>query len=446
MSSSKYIKDHSKDYSLYVCENRAIPKVADGLKDSQRKMLWIIRNKADKIKTVSLAGEAISSNLYVHGDQSASSAISMMAGPYCNNIPYLKGVGNFGTRVATTEFSAPRYTYVKKVKETDLLIYPDLDIVPLKENYDGSAMEPINFLPIIPTVLLNGISGIAVGWSTDILPREVSDIVEATISVLDGKKPKHLAPKYTYLNCKVSDLGDNQWQFTGRCEIKDTSTIIVTELPPDLSLGKFKDRLNTLEDEGKILSYTDRSTEEIHVVVKLPRGLAKNWAEDEAIEYLKLSQKKKERIIVIGWNGKSIIQYENTTDLIEDFVKWRIDWYYTRYRHKIKIDSYDLNFWMAVKACFDGKLPASLSKKNNRKEIEEEVKRLCNKIELDESQISRIVSLPSYRWAMDEYKKVTDRISELKGKITRYNELLGDEKLIRNVYRDELKTLKKELA
>jgi DNA gyrase/topoisomerase IV subunit A len=79
--SSEYILDISRDYSLYVCSSRAIPSIADGLKDAQRKAMWLLRNKNEKIKTISLSGELISSNLYLHGDASASGAISLLAAP-----------------------------------------------------------------------------------------------------------------------------------------------------------------------------------------------------------------------------------------------------------------------------------------------------------------------------------------------------------------------------
>ena len=74
-TTSEYILETSKDYSIYVCSNRAIPSVTDGLKDGQRKAMWLLRNKTEKIKTFSLSGEMISSGLYLHGD--ASGTISL---------------------------------------------------------------------------------------------------------------------------------------------------------------------------------------------------------------------------------------------------------------------------------------------------------------------------------------------------------------------------------
>jgi DNA gyrase/topoisomerase IV subunit A len=442
-TSSEYVLDTSREYSIYVCESRSIPKVADGLKDGQRKMLWVMRNRADKIKTVALSGEVIALGLYLHGDMSASETISMMCAPYCNNVPLLNGIGTFGTRVAPTGWAAARYTYCKKGKATQELILSDLPIIPLKENYDGSTQEPVNFLPLIPMVLLNGVSGIAVGWSTEILPRSLKDIIESTILALDDKKFKRLTPAYDYLTCKVNHLIDNTWEFTGQVEILDTSTVCIKELPPDLTLEKFKERLNVMEDENLISGYTDRSTKTINITVKIPRITLKDKTEIDLIDFFKLKQKKTERIVVIGWNGKSIMQYQSAELLIEDFVKWRLEWFTKRYQKMLDDDSYELRFWKAMKACFDGDLPKNLSKKQNRQEIEQEVTKLTVKINLDGKQMDKIVSVPTYRWALDEYNNVLKKIKDLEESIEIYKNILSDPEKIRSIYREELINLKK---
>jgi DNA gyrase/topoisomerase IV subunit A len=283
-STTDFIKDTSRDYSIYVCQSRGIPSVSDGLKDAQRKSLFVMKSQGEKIKTISLAGKLISENIYLHGDAAACDTISLMAAPYCNNIPLLSGIGAFGTRVGPSDWGAPRYTYVKKSTYTDALIYQDYDIIPLKENYDGSVMEPKHFLPLIPVVLLNGVSGIAVGWSTEIMPRSLEDLIDATLAAIDGKKKlPSLLPKYEYLKTNVRSLGDNQFEFTGKVII-DGSSVIVTELPPDLSLEKFKARLNKMEDEEQIQTYIDRSTKEIHIEVRFKRGSINDWTETHAIE------------------------------------------------------------------------------------------------------------------------------------------------------------------
>src|SRR5690606_34849266 len=130
MKSSKYISDTSKDFALYTAEVRAIPKVTDGLKDGQRKAIWCLRNKAEQIKTIAAASLPIFEMLYVHGDSSMADTVSGLAAPYINNICYLEGIGQFGSKLSPNVFGAPRYTSIRRSSATVDLLLPDLDIVP----------------------------------------------------------------------------------------------------------------------------------------------------------------------------------------------------------------------------------------------------------------------------------------------------------------------------
>lgn len=440
---TSFIKETSREYSIYVCQSRGIPMISDGLKDAQRKALFVIKPKGDKIKTISLAGELISSNIYLHGDASAADTLSLMAAPYCNNVPLLHGIGAFGTRVGPSDWGAPRYTYLKKSQHTEALIYQDYDIIPLKENYDGSVLEPKHFLPLIPLVLLNGVSGIAVGWSTEILPRGFTDLVDATLAAIDNKKTlPDLLPKYEYLGCTVRGIGDNAYEFTGKVTI-DGSTVIVNELPPDLSLEKFKARLNKMEDEEQIQTYIDRSTEAIHVEVRFKRGSIVGWTEAKAIEFLKLRSKTTERIVVLDWDGNAIKQYESAEQVIRDFVEWRLGFYSVRYQKMIADATYLLNWNFALKACYDKGLPSFLPKAENRAEIIDKITAITAKISIDASQVDRLAALPSYRWAKDAYEEVIKKIAELEETIAEYQSILADPARMRAIYRQEVAILKK---
>lgn len=437
-----YIKSTSRDYSIYVCQTRGIPSVCDGLKDAQRKALFVIKPKADKIKTISLAGEMISQNVYLHGDASAAETLSLMAAPYCNNIPLLHGIGAFGTKIGPTDWGAPRYTYLKRNAHTDALVFTDYDIVPLKENYDGSVLEPKNYLPLIPMVLLNGVSGIAVGWSTDILPRSLDDLIDATLAAIDGKDIKTLAPKYDYLDCNVRNITGNAWEFTGRARI-DGSTVWIEELPPNLSLEKFKERLNAMEDEDKIQTYVDRSTKTIKIEIRFKRGTIVDWTEETAIDFFKLRSRSTERIVVLDWNGNSVRQFETAELLVNEFVQWRLGWYKTRFEKMIADLTYQLNWNSALKACIDGKLPEFLPKAADKSEILDNVKTLCKTITVDDDQMERIASLPSYRWAKDAYAEITAKIADLTTKIAEHQSVLADPKKQKDIYRREVVALKK---
>lgn len=443
-SPTQYILDSSREFSIYTCQNRGIPSISDGLKDAQRKALFVIKPKSDKIKTISLAGELISSNIYLHGDASAADTLSLMAATYCNNVPFLQGIGAFGTKVGPTEWGAPRYTYLKKNAVTEALIYPDYDIIPLKENYDGSVLEPKNFLPLVPLVLLNGISGIAVGWSTEILPRRLEDLIDACIKVLDNKKFDRLVPIYDYLDCSTRNIGGNAWEFTGKVKI-DGSTVWILELPPSMTLEKFKARLNQMEDDDQIQTYIDRSTKEIKIEVRFKRGTISGWTEEKAIDFFKLKSKTTERLVVLDWDGDSIKQYEDAETLVKDFVAWRLGWYVTRYNKLVADATYTLCFNLALKECIDKNLPKFLPTAQNKAAVVDQVRKICEKakIPLDDDQVDRIASLPSYRWAKDAYDEITKRIAELTATIAEYQDILANPDRQKAIYKSELQALKK---
>lgn len=444
MESSEYINNISREYSIYVCSTRAIPRVNDGLKDSQRKALWTIRKKADKIKVISLAGEMISSNLYLHGDASAADSISRLAGPFINNVPLLEGKGAFGSRVDPIGgIGAPRYVYVKKSKATEKLIFQDLDVVETKENYDGSNVEPETFLPIIPTVLLNGISGIAVGWATEILPRSLEDLINATKLALKGEKIPTLKPHYNYLDIQVDQDEElpNTWYFTGKFERLDTSKLKITELPPELSLEKLKKNLISLEDENKIRDWTDKSTKFVDVTIQFKRGELAEMSDEQVIKMFKLRGRNSERIVVLDWDGKSIRQYEDPTKLIEDFVDWRFKIYVKRYKHKLKNTQDDLLFWRCFKACFENDLPSKFTSIKSKKELETFIEAFIGDLQPTKDIIQKIASTPSYNWTEEKFKDTKNKISELEGLETYFSGLLSNHDDIKDIYISEIESL-----
>jgi len=442
-TTSDFINTSSREYAIYTAQNRAIPSVCDGLKDGQRKMLWLMRTRQEKVKTISLAGQVIQEGLFLHGDTSAAETISRLAAPYLNNVPLLEGVGAFGTRVGPDSWGAPRYTYVKRHAVAQALLYPDLDLVPMKPNYDGSVLEPVNFLPLIPLVLLNGVSGIAVGWSTDILPHSLDSLIDATVAAIDQKPLPNLVPSYDFLQVKVRELGNNSYEFTGQVTVASATLLKVTELPPDLSLEKFRARLNQMEDDDLIHSYTDRSTKTIDIEIRMKRGSMDNWTTEQAVNFLKLRSKSTQRLVVLDFNNTSIRQFATTSELVQAFVEWRLTWYTKRYQKLIEQTQRELTWYQALKLCYDQKLPAFLSQAANKQAIVERVQKITHKLPIELEQIDRITQLPSYRWAQDQYQDTLDKISEQEKLLAQYQAQLASPQALRKQYRQEVTALKK---
>lgn len=443
---SKFLLKGSREYSLYVAMMRAIPHVGDGLKTSQRIALWLLRNKAEKIKTVGLGGMMASEKLYVHGDTSANDAIGKLAAPYKNNVPLIEGLGAFGSRTKPVDgIGAARYTEVRRAKSAEAFLYNDLPIVPLTENYDGSTMMPVHFLPLIPVVLLNGVSGVAVGYSTDILPRALPDLIAATQAALAGKKFKEPVPHFERYGVKVKPLGPNQWEITGAVTVKDTSTLVISELPPGLSLEAFKKRLIQMEDDDKIVNFYDNSADAISIEIQMKRGTVKGWTEQKAIDFLKLKEKVTERLVVVDWAMDRIETYPDAVKLIQDFVEWRLRFYKQRYQKFHDDATHELIYWKLLRALFKAGFTKKLGTFANRAGVEAEVVSVATaaKLKTDDSHVDRAVSLPTYRWTKEFEAEVGERIKELEAKIKEYKAILADPAKRRAIYMDELDQLKK---
>lgn len=446
VQSSDFILSTSREYSIYVAQQRAIPHVADGLKSGQRIALWLLRNKAEKIKTVGLGGAMASERLYVHGDVSANNAISLLAAPYKNNVPLIEGLGAFGSRTKPVDgIGAPRYTEVQRSKAAQAFLYNDLPLVPLTDNYDGSNKQPVHFLPLIPVVLLNGVVGVAVGFSTDILPRSLSDLISSTQAALKGKKIKEPQPYYHNYDVTVSQLGPSQWEISGKVTIKDTSTMLVTELPPGLALEAFKKRLIQMEEKDQIVNFQDGSSDSISVEIQMKRGSIKGWTEAKAIDFLKLKEKVSERIVVVDYDGNRIVQHDSAESLIKEFADWRLRWYEDRYKLLHHEASHELVYWQLLEALFAGGFTKKLGTFSDKSAMEAEVVKIAaaKKIQTDTSHVDRVIGLPTYRWTKDFEAEVGRKIAELSARIKEYDGILADPEKRRDIYFNELEELKK---
>ena len=166
-----FFDNEYRNYAIYVVEQRAIPSLVDGFKPSQRKIayaanrLW--KTGTEKpMKVFQLGGQAAAISFFHHG--SLDGTIIGMAQEFKNSMSIFQGIGQFGS-LRSPSAGAPRYIGVK-FNENFKLLYKDFELV-TPQYEEGEEIEPKFFLPIVPTVLLNGGSGIAVGFATNILNR-----------------------------------------------------------------------------------------------------------------------------------------------------------------------------------------------------------------------------------------------------------------------------------
>src|SRR5690606_35032482 len=131
-------------------------------------------------------------------------------------------------------------------------------------------------------------------------------------------------------------------------------------------------------------------------------------------------------------------QYECAEDVVKEFVDWRFGYYVKRYERLLENTQYDLKYWRAMKLCFDKDLPAKLIGMKNRQEIETAVEKITKKIGVDDKQMDRIVSTPTYHWTKERYHYILEQIKLLEGLEIEYTDLLGDHGKIKKIFRSEI--------
>ena len=360
---SEFLSSEYKEFAMYVIEGRAIPSVIDGFKPTQRKIIHISnqtwKTGSEKtLKVFQLSGKVASDCYYHHGDASLSNAIITMAQRFKNNAPLLEEDGQFGS-LRSPQAGAPRYIGTK-LSENFKLIYKDFELLEYKEE-EGESIEPKYFLPIVPAVLLNGSSGIAVGFASNVLNRDIKSIIDACVKVLAGKEPGEVKPSLNGFNGEfIQDKENNKrWIIRGKYDRVNTTTVKITELPPSMTYEKYEDILDKLVDDKVIVTYDDNCKDNIDYTIKFTRSDLEKLDEDKLIKLLKLEESSTEIFSTLDEFGKLMI-FENTSDIIKYFVNFRLKYYHKRKQFLLDKMNRELkilsNRGRFIKAIIDGKL------------------------------------------------------------------------------------------
>jgi len=428
MNISELIDGKYKEYSKYVLYSRAIPHMIDGLKPSQRKILFTALKtaKTSRIKTASLSGNTISSANYHHGDASLNEAITKMVQIHSNNIPLLEGEGSFGSRLVP-DAAAPRYTFVKMSANFDKYF---ADTMVADKSGDPEDPEPEFYLPIIPWVLVNGIKGIAVGFATEIQSRNPKEISKLCQAYLSGKNidNEKLLPYYPEFSGKVYEENDEIY-CEGEFTLSGQTKLEITEVPVGFNRETYVQILDKLEDAGKIVSYTDKCDKTgFKFDVTLKR--AKKLKDYQIVSLFKLRKKINENITVIDHNGKLKV-YDSPIDIVKDFCDYRILKYNERYEYLVSEGTENLKIIQAkikfIQMIIDGRLDF---KNKNRKAIKKDLT-----MHFEASIIDTLIKMPIYSLCQDEKDKLVKEGEDLHKQIQGWK--------VTNTVKEFIKELKK---
>ena len=314
---------------------RSIAHVCDGLKPSQRKVMYSCfqRNLTAEMKVAQLAAYVAEKSAYHHGEVSLADTIVKLANDYTgsNNLNLLEPCGQFGTRLmGGKDASQTRYIFTRLTPEARNVFDPRDDAILTYLDDDGRSIEPEFYMPTMPMVLVNGTEGIGTGFSCYVPPFNPKDIRNNILNFLDGNPIKRMKPWFRGFKGEVFEQDDDSWMTQG-VWTSVGRTVKVTELPPGRWTQDYKEHLDTLVEKKIISGFTNNSTtENVDFLIQDYNG-------KDAVKDLKLQKTFRTSNMHLFHPTKGIHKYETPEMILKDFITLRREYYNKRKEYLIKV-------------------------------------------------------------------------------------------------------------
>ena len=457
------------DYSMSVIVSRALPDVRDGLKPVHRRVLYgmydlgVFSNKKH-LKSARIVGDVLG-KYHPHGDSSVYDAMVRMAQPWSLRYPMVDGQGNFGSMDGDPP-AAMRYTEARLKKISDEILSDlDKETVDFQNNFDDTTKEPTVLPTRIPTLLVNGSSGIAVGMATNMAPHNLSESIDAICAYIDNRDitidelMKHIiAPDFPTGGIIYGYDGVRDAFHTGRGrvvlrgkvkfeEIGNRNAIVVTEVPYQVNKADMIERTAELVKEDKIpgiYEIRDESDREgLRVVYELKNDAIPNVVLNLLYKYTALQTSFSiNNIALVGGRPQQL----NLKDIIYNFVEHRHDVVTRRTEYelkKAKERAHILEGYMKVIATQDtlDKAIAIIRHSANPQAAKEG---LIAEFELSEIQAQAILDLRLARLTGMELDKIRDEYEEIMKVITDLEDILSNEDRRFEIIKNELLEIKEK--
>ncbi len=453
------------DYSMSVIVARALPDVRDGLKPVHRRVLYGMNelglqpNRAYK-KSARVVGDVLG-KYHPHGDKAVYDTIVRMVQDFSLRYPLVDGQGNFGS-VDGDSPAAMRYTEVRLAQiSSNILADLDKNTVDFIPNYDDTAKEPSVLPTILPNLLVNGSSGIAVGMATNIPPHNLTEVVDGLIALIKDKTlPVEKIMKYI----KAPDFPTAGiiWGFdgvkdaytTGRGKIiirakagievgkGDRESIIITELPYQVNKANLIENIAHLVRDKKIEDISDVRDESdkdgLRVVIEVKRGGAANVILNNLFKHTQM-QVTFGVILLALVDG--IPRVLTLKDMMESFISHRLNVIIRRTKFDLDAAEKRAHILEGYMIALDN-IDEIIKVIKKSKDVPTAQESLMKKFKLSEIQAKAILEMRLQRLTGLERKKIEEEYRELLKTIERLKRILASDQLRREILSDELKELK----
>ncbi|MBK9707790.1 MAG: DNA gyrase subunit A [Acidobacteria bacterium] len=465
------------DYAMSVIIGRALPDVRDGLKPVHRRILYSMNEKGlvpgkPFKKSANVVGDVLGA-YHPHGDSAVYDSMVRMAQDFSMRYPLIDGQGNWGS-IDGDSAAAYRYTEARLTRiATELLADIEKETVKFVPNYDESRQEPTVLPTRIPNLLINGSDGIAVGMATKIPPHNLSEIIEATVHLLQTPNAKTSdlmkfvpGPDFPTGGFIYGREGIKQAYETGRGVLQlraraaidkigrgaqERDAIVITEIPFQVNKSKLIEQIADLVNEkriegiSEIRDETDREStaqKKVRIVIELKR---------DAIAQIILNKlyKMTQMQISFGIINLSIVNGQPKVlplvDTLNEFIIFRREVVRNRTLYDLKKAKMRAHILEGLKKAIDI-IDEIIKLIRGSKSTEDAKSGLVTRLKFSEIQAQAILDMQLRRLAALERQKIIDEYEEVIKLIAELEEILSNERVLRSIIIKELRAVQKDYA
>jgi len=453
------------DYSMSVIVSRALPDVRDGLKPVHRRVLFgmtelgLSYNKAHK-KSARIVGEVLG-KYHPHGDTSVYDAMVRMAQSWSLRYPLVDGQGNFGS-VDGDSPAAMRYTEARLKRISDeILADLNKETVDFQLNFDDTLKEPTVMPTKVPNLLINGASGIAVGMATNMLPHNLTEVINGTIATLENPEITieelmvHItAPDfptggmiYGYNGVREAfHTGRGRVLVRGKADIQTSKsgkeTIIISEIPYQVNKANLVMKIADLVNNKKVIGISDVRDESdrtgMRIVVEVKRDAMANVILSQLFKYTPLQSS-------FGVNNIALVKGRpvllNLKDMLREFIEFRIEVIVRRTQYDLRKAEERAHILEGLLIAIDH-LDEVIKLIRASKTVEDARNGLMEAFELSEIQAKAILEMRLQKLTGLERDKVRAEYDALIKTISGLKEILASVDLQKGIVKEELEDIK----
>ena len=455
------------DYAMSVIIGRALPDVRDGLKPVHRRVLYAMHEMGLHFnrpyrKAARVVGDVLG-KYHPHGDAAVYDTIVRLVQEFSMRYPLIDGQGNFGS-VDGDAPAAMRYTEVRLARVAqEMLRDIEKETVDFVPNYDDTTQEPMLLPAVLPNLLVNGSSGIAVGMATNIPPHNLNEVVdavvlqlenpEATIEELMQALPGPDFPTAGYIHGRqgIQDAyrtGRGLIQMRAKAIVEKgrggRESIIVTELPYQVNKAKLVERIAELIRERRIDGVSDLRDESDREGMRIVLELKKDEPAPPVLNtlYKHTAMQSTFGVIMLALvdNQPKVLTLQET---IGHFIEHRKTVVLRRTRHDLRKAEERAHILEGYRIALDH-LDAVIQLIRRSRSVEEARTGLVGQFGMSETQAQAVLELRLQRLTQLERQKIQDEYQETIQLIARLQAILGNEALVREIIREELAALKEQ--